>query len=172
MKAPLFVRELTAAERSQLEAGLRSRDAFTLRCCQMLLASAQGQRPSQIARQVGGAASSVRNALHAFQAEGIACLQAKPPGPKHQELALDPARTEELQALLHQSPRTFGKPTSVWSLSLAAEAAWEQGLTSRRLSHETIRQAVKRLGIGWKRAKQWITSPDPADARKKRPAIG
>jgi transposase len=172
MKAPLFVRELTAGERSQLEAGLRSRDGFTLRRCQMLLASAQGQRPAQIARQVGCATASVRNALHAFQAEGLACLKAKPPGPKHKALALDPARAEQLKALLHQSPRHFGKSTSVWSLHLAAEAAWEQGLTSRRLSHEAIRQALKRLGIGWKRAKQWITSPDPAYARKKRLGIG
>ena len=36
----------------------------------------------------------------------------------------------------------------------------------------TIRQALKRLGIGWRRAKRWITSPDPAYARKKKPATG
>jgi hypothetical protein len=32
---------------------------------------------------------------------------------------------------------------------------------------ETIRQALRRLGVGWKRAKAWITSPDPAYLRKK-----
>jgi len=52
-------------------------------------------------------------------------------------------------------------------LSLAAEVAFEQGLTERQLSHESIRQALKRLGVGWKRAKTWITSPDPHYARKK-----
>ena len=45
-------------------------------------------------------------------------------------------------------------------------------LTPRRLSHEAVRQAVKRLGHGWKRAKQWITSPDPAYARKKKRGTG
>jgi DDE superfamily endonuclease len=52
-------------------------------------------------------------------------------------------------------------------LDILADVVFEQGLTSRRLSHEAIRQAVKRLGHGWKRAKTWITSPDPAYARKK-----
>ena len=40
------------------------------------------------------------------------------------------------------------------------------------VSDETIRQAIKRLGVGWKRAKTWITSPDPAYLRKKGRATG
>jgi len=79
----------------------------------------------------------------------------------------DDAKREGLRGLLHQSPRTFGKPTSLWTLALAAEVAREQGLTGRAVSDETIRQAVKRLGVGWRRAKHWITSPDPGYARKK-----
>src|SRR5947209_20228470 len=39
MEPPLFVRPLTAEERQQLHAGLHARDAFTLRRCQILLAS-------------------------------------------------------------------------------------------------------------------------------------
>ena len=35
------------------------------------------------------------------------------------------------------------------------------------LSSETIRQALLRLGVSWKRAKRWLTSPDPGYARKK-----
>jgi len=34
------------------------------------------------------------------------------------------------------------------------------------VSDETIRLTLKRLGIGWKRAKRWITSPDPEYAAK------
>ena len=32
---------------------------------------------------------------------------------------------------------------------------------------EVVAEAIRRLGIGWKRVKRWITSPDPAYARKK-----
>ena len=41
------------------------------------------------------------------------------------------------------------------------------GLSPTVLSDETIRRALLRLGVGWKRAKRWLTSPDPAYARKK-----
>ena len=50
MRAPLFVRPLTEEERLRLEAGLRSSDAFVLRRCQILLASARGERPARIAQ--------------------------------------------------------------------------------------------------------------------------
>ena len=83
---------------------------------------------------------------------------------------LDDSACERLRALLHRSPRDFGKPTSLWTLDLAAEVAFAEGLTVRRVSGETIRQALKRLGIGRRRAKTWITSPDPAYLRKKRRA--
>jgi hypothetical protein len=61
----------------------------------------------------------------------------------------------------------YGKPTSLWTLELVAEVICEQGLTTERLSRETIRKAIARLGVKWKRAKDWITSPDPQYLRKK-----
>ena len=91
--------------------------------------------------------------------------------PHRFRVAFDLARGEQLRALLHRSPRTFGKPTSVWTLPLAAEVSWEQGLTPERVSGETIRVTLQRLGLRWKRAKRWITSPDPEYARKKGRAI-
>lgn len=172
MKPPLFVRELSCAERRALQAGLRSREAFTLRRAQILLASAQGQRPSRIAAHVGCAVGTVHNALHAFEKEGTDCLTEKAPGPKDGQPVLDEAKADTLKGILHQSPRQFGKARSTWTLDLLADVAFEQDLTPRRLSHEAVRQAVKRLGHGWKRAKQWITSPDPAYARKKKRGTG
>jgi len=72
-----------------------------------------------------------------------------------------------LRALLHRSPRDFNRPTSLWTLDLAAEVAYEQGLTAARVSGETIRNTLARMGVRWRRAKAWITSPDPEYARKK-----
>ena len=69
--------------------------------------------------------------------------------------------------MLHRSPRDFGRPISLWTLDLAAEVAHAEGITARLVSDETIRQALLRSGVGWKRAKTWITSPDPAYLRKK-----
>jgi transposase len=172
MKPPLFVRPLTPEEHQALRAGLRSRSAFTLRRSQILLASAEGLKPSQIRARLGCATQTVRDALHAFAAEGAACLREKSHRPVSARPVLDADRREQLRALLHRRPRDFGKPTSVWTLALAAEVCHEQGLTDRLVSIETIRQALVRLKVGWKRAKDWITSPDPAYARKKKRATG
>jgi transposase len=161
---------LTGAERQQVEAGLRSADAFVLRRCQILLASARGERATVIARQLGCDDQTVREAIHAFNAVGLAALQAGSRRPHTIHAAFTAERAEQLRALLHQSPRTFGQPTSLWTLELAAAVSFAQGLTAEPVSGETIRATLKRLGVGWKRAKHWITSPDPAYARKKAPA--
>jgi len=170
MKPPLFVRTLTAAEGQQLQAGLRSADAFTLRRCQILLASAAGHSPARIAGHLGCTSPTVRNAIHAFHAEGVACLKEKSSRPHSARPFLDASYDDRLRDLLHRSPRTFGKRRSTWTLDLVAEICGERGWTPRRLSIETIRQAIQRLGVSWRRAKHWLTSPDPAYARKKKPA--
>jgi transposase len=170
MRPPIHVRPLTDAEREQVGAALRSSDAFTLRRAQIVLASARGEQVPLIARNLGCGEQTVRNAIHAFTRTGAASRWPGSTRPHTIRSAFDLAGAERLRALLHRSPRTFGKPTSLWTLDLAAEVSFEQGLTAERVSDETIRMTLKRLGIGWKRAKQWITSPDPAYARKKVPA--
>jgi transposase len=167
MQAPLFIRPLSTDERAALEAGLRSAAGFTVRRCQMLLASAEGQHTTAIARTLHCNDQTVRNAIHTFNERGLAALQPKSSRPHTTQATFDAHKREQLRALLHQSPRTFGKATSVWTLDLAAEVSFAQGITPRHVSGETIRTALAALGVRWKRAKHWITSPDPAYARKK-----
>jgi len=47
----------------------------------------------------------------------------------------------------------------------AARACFDRGWTARVLSGEDIRLVLQRLGVSWKRAKHWLTSPDPSCAR-------
>jgi len=171
-KTPIYVRLLDDNERSTLTAGLRSRDAFVMRRCQIVLASASGKRASQIAAELGCDTDTALNAINAFNQVGLEALVAGSFVPKTIHCAFDAAAAERLRALLHQSPRNFGKPSSTWTLELAAEVSFAQGLTPDRVSREAVRTAMQRLGVGWKRAKQWITSPDPAYARKKRTETG
>ena len=172
MPNAIFIRALTKSERKALNVGLRSRNALVMRRCQILLASARGKTAIPIAEQLGCDDQTVRNTIHAFNAKGVTSLQPGSSVPHHIERAFEGEHVEHLRRLLHQSPRTFGKPTSLWTLSLAAEVAYAQGLTSKPVSAETVRATLARLGIGWRRAKQWITSPDPAYARKKTHVTG
>ena len=165
-----FVRTLTPAERQHFQQGLRSADAFTLRRCQILLASAAGQTPAGIARTLGCTPATVRNTIHAFAREGLDCLREKSSRPHSARPLLGASLADPLKEVLHQRPRAFGKPTGVWTLDLVAEVCHAKGWTAHVVAGETVRQALKRLGIAWRRAKRWITSPDPAYARKKKPA--
>ncbi len=167
MRPPIFVRPLEDAECRQLEAGLRSSDAFVLRRCQILLASARGLRAREIAELVGCDDQTVRNIIADFAVRGVECLRRKSCRPHRIHVVVDGQAQEKLGELVHRSPRDFGQPTSVWTLSLLAEVAFAEGITSRQVSVETIRQALLRLGIRWQRAKAWITSPDPAYSSKK-----
>src|SRR5260370_21779303 len=167
MRQPIFVRPLTDAERHSLERGLRSHDAFVVRRCQILLASARGARAPQIAQQLGCDDQTVLDALHAFNAVGLDALRKGSSRPHRTRLAFPPEQAERLRAVLHRSPREFGHPTSVWTLDLAAAGSGAEGLSPTRVSGETIRQTFKRLGVRWQRAKHRLTSPDPEDTRKK-----
>ena len=166
MKTPLFVRQLTLDECHQLTAGLRSKSAFTLKRCQILLQSSEKQTVQQIVEHLRVAPQSVRNVIHAFNQRGLECLRER----SHVPLSIQPVLTEDkreqLYTILHHSPRVYGKNRSTWTLKLLAEVPCEQGLSEHVLSAPTRQDAIKRRDVAWKRAKHWISSPDPAYTRK------
>ncbi len=138
-----------------------------MRRCHILLASARGDTAPVIAKAIGCSPQAVRNVLRGFETRGLAVLSMQSRRPHAAAKVFDAERSGRLKALLHQSPRQFGKARSTWTLALAAEVCLEQGVTAERVSLETIRDALKRLGVGWRRAKRWITSPDPQYALKR-----
>jgi transposase len=167
MRPPIFVRTLSEEERKALESGLRSSDAFVLRRCQILLASARAERAPRIAENLGCGSQTVRNAIHDFNERGLGALQAASSRPKEVHAAFDAGEAESLREMLHHQPSNFGKESTFWTLAMAAEVSFEEGITERQVSGETIRTTLARLGVRWKRAKRSIESPDPQYERKK-----
>src|SRR3954453_13382466 len=139
MKTPMFVRSLTQEERESLEKGLRSKDTFTMRRSQMLLASSRGERAPKIALNLGGASQTVRDAINDFDRRGIDALHRKSSRPRKTRDAFDQKSALALREMLHRSPREFGRESSLWTLAMAADVAFEQGLTEGRVSGETVR---------------------------------
>jgi transposase len=168
MYPPIYVQELTESEQEFLEGSLRSGNGFTLRRSQILLASAKGKKPSEIAAIVGCSVQSVRNAIHAFEQEGRQCVYPKSSRPHRTKQIFDVSKREQLKALVHSNPREYGQPRTTWSLTTLAEVAHQVGITPTLMSIETIRQALKANGLNWRRAKAWISSPDPDYEQKKR----
>jgi transposase len=167
MRTPIFIRPLTEDEQRRIQAGLRSSDAFILRRCQILLASARGERAFAIAKHLGCDDQTVRNVIHGFNASGLDVLQEGSSRPHRLPTSFSEEGLQQLKDLLHRSPRDFGKERSTWTLELAAQVSFEQGIIPVLVSDESVRRALKRLKTNWKRAKHWITSPDPQYLLKK-----
>lgn len=167
MKHPLYVRKLTKEEREALQGGVRSKDPYVIRRSQIVLASEQGQKAIAIAKLLGCDDQTVRNVIKGFNQDGLAVLQEGSRRPHHTQAAFSTKSVEQLKEILHQSPRNFGKATSLWTLDLAAEVSYENKLVKEQVSGETIRATLKRFGMKWTRAKHWITSPDPDYELKK-----
>ena len=172
MKAPLFIRPLTPNERSQIQAGLRSSHAFVLRRSQMLLASARGERAPAIAKYLGCDDQTVRNAIKGFNTAGLAVLNEGSSRPHRLRTTFTIEAAQQLKALLHRSPHDFGLDRGLWTLELAAKISFEQGILPHKTSVASVRRALQSIGTNWKRAKHWITSPDPLYQQKKTHEIG
>jgi transposase len=167
MRVPIFIRPLTENEERAIQTGLRSSDAFVLRRCQILRASARGERAPTIASQLGCDDQTVRNVIHEFNANGLAVLTEGSSRPHRLRRVFDDQGAERLRSLLHRSPHDFGKKQGRWTLELAAQVSFEEGIISVPTSDESVRRVLKRLRVNWKRAKHWITSPDPLYQQKK-----
>ena len=161
MQLPMYVRKLTKKEKLVMQAGLRSKDAFVIRRSQIVLGSARSEKALDLANRLGCNAEAVRNVIKGFKQSGIAVVKEGSRRPHTTQAAFSSETVGHLKELLHHSPRNFGKASSVWTLGLAAEVSYENGLVAERISAATIRATLKRFGMKWTRAKHWITSPDP-----------
>jgi transposase len=170
---PLYARPLTPEEETTLHRHLKSNDGQTVRRAQMLLMSAgEHLKVDEIAHRLGCHGQTVRQLLHAFEKDGLACLEARSRARLDDQRAFDEAGRDGLKGLLHRSPREFGHDMSLWTLKALAQVSFEHGLTRQPISRETVRATLASMKIDWRRAKHWITSPDAHYETKKSDAIG
>src|SRR5215210_8397166 len=114
--------------------------------------TSRGKSPPKIARDLGCASQTVRNAIRAFDERGLDALTPGSSRPKRVHAAFDEQSAEALRQMLQRSPREFGRESSLWTLEMAADAAFEEGLSSERVSGETIRATLSRLlSVRWMR---------------------
>jgi transposase len=166
---PIFIRPLSETEPEHIQAGLRSSSAFVLRRGPILLASARGERATAIAEQVGCDDQTVGNVIKGFNERGLAILKKASCRPHRLRTTIPDESLPALRELLHRSPRTFGIESGLWSLDVVAQLCCTLGLTAVATTGASVRRALARLGVSWKRAKHGIKSPDPLHLQKKLP---
>jgi len=161
------VREPTEDEHRALVQGTKAPSGFTMRRSHILLLSAEGLTPQQIAHRLHCGDQTVRNVIRAFEREGLGCLVAKSSRPQHDNSTFTAEGLQRLQDVVHRSPRDFGGQSSLWSLAQLAQVCFNAGIVARPISYETVRRALRKLGLDWRHARHHITSHDPQYERKK-----
>ena len=122
---------------------------------EMILLSAEGWRPPAIAHHLDYHAATVRHALKAYLAHGLAGLWHQRPGPPP-DIARREQVTQALDRLLDQ-PRT-------WTATQLAHALQEEGI---RLSTRQTRRYLQGMGAKWRRTVRSLRhKQDPAKVER------
>ena len=91
--------------------------------------------PPRIAENLGCGSQTVRNAIHDFNERGLGALKAGSSRPKEVHAAFD-AERDRVPTADPPPPaeRASAKRVRFWTLAMAAEVSFEEGITERRVS--------------------------------------
>lgn len=164
-RSKISVPSLTTEEKLRLKSGLNSTNssAAAARRCRIILASADGETPSEIAASTGCSSDRVRRLIRNFKKDRLAFLDRRRRGrprrarpgrkaPRKGDLAaarriFDSATTAELQKLVAQNPGDFGKTQSRWTGPLLVQVCLELGLIPRAVTPAAVYKALRAVGI-------------------------
>lgn len=170
---PIYARAITKEERTSLREKLKSGSGVVVRRSQIILMSADENLKAQaIAERVGYSDETVRQVIQRFNQEGIEVIYPKSNARLDDQRAFRDAARKQLKELVHQSPRTFGCESSMWTLQLLAQVSYQEGLTDRLVHPDTVGETLHQMGVDWKKAKRHIQSPDKHYKRKKNDVTG
>lgn len=153
--------DIPQEEQAQMLAALRRARYGYLLALHILLLSAAGRTPTDIAAVLFCSRSSVYRTVRAYRA-GTLGLKPDDDGqlsPPIRTTMLVPTLRRSLLALLKAPPRAYGWCRTRWSCAtLAATLHTKRGIT---VSAETMRRWVHEVGWVWKRAKLVAKDDDP-----------
>ena len=169
----LRLRELTAEERSAVDALARSRTAPARRVerARIIVHASQGEGAPAIAERLRLDASTVRGWIHRFNAGGLAGLADRPRAGRPPTDA--PAQVAAVIATALTEPRALDLPFASWTLDrLAAYLNEHKGIAIKR---SRIDEVLRAEGLRWRRHESWFGARvDPEFAEKRggsRPSI-
>jgi transposase len=165
------LRELTPEERQALEqlASSRTAQARFVERAQILLAIAGGQRPSQVARQVGRSRHTVYTWIHRFNEQGLRGLEDRPRAGRPPTYTAE--QRAEVIATALTDPQRLELPFGCWTLDrLQAYLNEQKGIPIKRSRIDEILLAE---GLRWRHQETWFGERvDPAFAEKRGSSSG
>src|SRR5512135_1218199 len=160
------LRELTPEERQALEylAASRTAQARFVERAQILLAIAEGRRPSHVAKDLGISRPTVYTWIHRFHAQGLHGLEDQPRAGRPPTYTAE--QRAEVIAVALTDPRSLGLPFGCWTLDrLEAYLNEQKGIPIKRSRIDEILLAE---GLRWRHQETWFGERvDPAFAEKR-----
>ncbi len=160
------VRSITQEEQEILERWERSDDLVRYRRARILRLSQVRWKCSVIAEALALHVETVRDVIQAFNEGGIPAITPKPRSggrpPRY-----PPEAAEVAEDLVRQGPPSEEGRAS-WTLHSLARAIAARLECIQRVSHEAVRRMLAKRDIVYRRAKAWLTSPDPLYGLRKR----
>lgn len=167
MRAPIFVRALTAKEQHELQGIISaSKDGKETRKAIAVRMSASGKQVKHIAEELSLSISTIRRWILAFTENGISSIpQAEIPG--RPRLA-DPDFEAAAEEALAKSPKDYGYDATIWTAELLRGHL--SMVTHVLVSQRTMYEVLHRLNYVFKRPKLDLKhKQDPKEvARAKR----
>src|SRR3954470_5866762 len=171
MKPKIQLRELTDPERQELEqlAGSRTTEARLVERARIVLAAAEGRRPSAIARDLGLSRPTVYTWVKRFNAQGTAALPDQPRSGR--PATYPPEQVAEVLAAALTDPTSLGLPFASWTLDrLRAYLNEHRKIPIRRSRIDEILLAE---GLRWRQQESWFGERvDPDFAAKRGSSSG
>jgi transposase len=158
------LRELTVEERQALEhlGSSRTAQARFVERAQILLALAEGRRPSQVAQDFGVCRPTVYLGIPRFNEQGLRGLEDRPrSGRPHTSTAQQRA---EVSATALTNPQSLGLPLGCWTRDrLQAYLNEQKGIPIKR---SRIDEILLEEGLKWRHQETWFgerVDPDFAE---------
>jgi len=153
------VRPITREESETLDRWQRTDDIVRYRRARILRLSEAKWKCPIIAQALGLHEETVREVITAFNEGGIPAITPRP-----RSGGRPPTYTEEVaqeaETLARQDPPAEeGRAT--WTLDTLAQAIAARFAHINTMSHEAVRRLLTMRGVSYRRAKKWLTSPDP-----------
>ncbi len=154
---------LTSRQRRRLRRQLaETRDARLFRRTLAVLEFDHGRSAADIARMLGVTRQCVYDWVEVYiQNHDPASLEDE--GGRGRHPLLDEDQEHLLEALLANSPQDLGYPHTSWTVPLLLEVL--KMATGQRVSDDTLRRTLDRLGYVWKRPR-YDLDPDPEREKK------
>jgi transposase len=158
---PVRARRLSDQEGQRLQQIVRrgKGESIRVRRAMMIMASASGTPVPAIARLVAADEDTVREVIHAFNEQGLACLDPKWAGGRPRQITDDDIAFIIKTATTR--PARLGRPFTHWSIRKLA--AYLAGNPTRTIGigRERLRQILHTRRISFQRTRTWKESTDP-----------